>query len=220
MRQKKPAALCSAAGPNPFNAGSVAVDGLDDARHRPCRFEAAAHLLEDRVDVFLLRLNGGLADNLHDLIAAILQLLENIGCRLCGRLLEVMHQNDAFACFSSFFITDWTTCSGLRILKSKESMSVEKMPTLRSPRYFTSSGGCRSAGKRKKGPTGLLPSAMLTAAKPFSISSLPSCSFTFDRSLCDQVCEPTVWPAAATCFMISGCHPACLPIGKNTALVH
>ena len=25
---------------------------------------------------------------------------------------------------------------------------------------------------------------------------------------------------AATCFMISGCQPACLPIGKNTALVH
>ena len=43
------------------------------------------------------------------------------------------------------------TCSGLRILKSNESMSVEKMPTLRSPTYFTSSGGCRSAGKRKNG---------------------------------------------------------------------
>src|SRR4051812_3715400 len=29
-----------------------------------------------------------------------------------------------------------------------------------------------------------------------------------------------VWPAAATCLRISGCHVACLPIGKNTALVH
>ena len=29
----------------------------------------------------------------------------------------------------------------------------------------------------------------------------PSC---VDRSLCDQVCEPMVWPAAATCLRISG----------------
>ena len=77
-------------------------------------------------------------------------------------------------CFSSLVITDLMTCSGLRILKSNESMSVEKMPILRSPRYLTISGGCRSAGKRKNGPTGLLPSAMLTAAMPFSISALAS----------------------------------------------
>ena len=33
--------------------------------------------------------------------------------------------------------------------KSNESMSAEKMPMLRLPRYLISSGGCRSAGKRK-----------------------------------------------------------------------
>ena len=41
-------------------------------------------------------------------------------------------------CFSSLVITDLTTCSGLRILKSNESKSVEKMPMLRSPTYLSS----------------------------------------------------------------------------------
>ena len=70
--------------------------------------------------------------------------------------------------------------------------------------YFTSSGGWRSAGKRKNGATGLLPSAIETAAMPFSISALASSYDIFERSLCDQVWEPTVWPAATTCLTISG----------------
>jgi hypothetical protein len=37
-------------------------------------------------------------------------------------------------CFFNFSITDCLTCSGLRILKSKESMSVEKIAMLRLPR--------------------------------------------------------------------------------------
>ena len=61
---------------------------------------------------------------------------------------------------------------------------------------------------------------MLTAAMPFSISAFASGAGSFDRSLCDQVCEPTVMPAAITFLRISGCQPACLPIGKNIALVH
>ena len=36
--------------------------------------------------------------------------------------------------FFSLVITEATTCSGLRILKSKESISVEKMPMFRVPR--------------------------------------------------------------------------------------
>ena len=37
---------------------------------------------------------------------------------------------------------------------------------------------------------------------------------------CDQVCEPMTWPAAATCFRISGCQVACSPIGKKMPVVH
>jgi hypothetical protein len=47
-------------------------------------------------------------------------------------------------CFFNFSITDCLTCSGLRILKSKESMSAEKIAMLRLPRYSISSGGWRS----------------------------------------------------------------------------
>src|SRR5262245_48791669 len=78
-------------------AKSVAFDGLDHARHWAGRLETAAHLLEHDVDGFLLGFSGGLADNLDDLIAALLELLEQVGRRLCSRLLEVVHQNDALA---------------------------------------------------------------------------------------------------------------------------
>ena len=82
------------------------------------------------------------------------------------------------------------------------------------------SGGMRSAGKRKNGAIGLLPEAMLTAAMPFSTSALAASNGILVRSLCDQVCEPTVMPAARSLLRISGCQPACSPIGKNIALVH
>src|SRR5581483_3376029 len=77
------------------------------------------------------------------------------------------------------------------------------------------------------------PSASLTALKPFSISSIILASFDgsgwsflatrFGQALwlarlaCDQVWPPMLWPAAATSLRISGCHSACLPIGKNVA---
>ena len=138
---------------------------------------------------------GRPADHLHDLVAAVLQPFQQFGRRMGRRLLEVVHQDDAFAVLFELLHHRLTTWSGLRILKSNESMSVEKTPTLRSPTYFSSSGGCRSAGKRKNGAVGLLPSAMLTAAMPFSISSIPSCWLSLDRSLCDQVCDPIVCPA-------------------------
>ena len=74
------------------------------------------------------------------------------------------------------------------------------------------------------------------ALKPFSISSIAL--VVFERFLrlvflrralghafalpprlaCDQVWPPIVWPAAATSLRISGCHSACLPMGKNIAL--
>src|SRR3977135_1629971 len=78
-------------------------------------------------------------------------------------------------CVFNFVITDCLTCSGLRILKSKESKSAEKMPMFRLPRYSISSCGCRSAGKRKYGAVGA-PTAQRTALMPFSISSLGSYS--------------------------------------------
>src|SRR6266480_839194 len=121
-------------------------------------------------------------------------------------------------CFSSLPITDLMTCSGLRMVKSNESMSVEKIAMLRSPRYLTISGGCRSAGNRKNGAVGP-PTAMCTALAPISISRMASSLDFFDRSACDQVWVPIEWPAAATCLRIPGSQVACLPIGKKTALV-
>src|ERR1700730_41119 len=44
-------------------------------------------------------------------------------------------------CFFSFAMTDCLTCFGLRILKSKESRSAEKIAILRFPRYSISSRG-------------------------------------------------------------------------------
>ena len=49
-------------------------------------------------------------------------------------MLEIVHQDDALAVLCSFVITDLMTSSGLWILKSKESMSVEKVAILRVPR--------------------------------------------------------------------------------------
>ena len=87
---------------------------------------------------------------------------------------------------------------------------------LRSPTYFKSSGGCRRAAEERT--IGLLPRATRLRQCPFQSRPCLSCSLSFDRSLCDHVCDPTAWPAAATCFMISGCHPACFPMGKKIAL--
>ena len=48
------------------------------------------------------------------------------------------------------------------------------------------------------------PAAIETALMPFSISSLASSVDLRERSACDQVCEPTVWPPSITCLRISG----------------
>jgi hypothetical protein len=40
------------------------------------------------------------------------------------------------------------------------------------------------------------------------------------KSLCDQVCVPTVMPASITRLVISGCQVACSPISKNVAFRH
>ena len=50
------------------------------------------------------------------------------------------------------------------------------------------------------------PIAIFTALKPFSISSLTCASVILlpSRCACDQVCEPTVWPATKTWRRISG----------------
>ena len=47
-------------------------------------------------------------------------------------------------------------------------------------------------------------SAQFRALMPFSISALASSTDFLERSACDQVCDPMVWPAAATCRRISG----------------
>jgi hypothetical protein len=64
-----------------------------------------------------------------NLVAVRLELPEQLGERIGGRLLDVMHQHDAH-----FVITDLITCPDRRMVKSKESKSVEKMPILRWPR--------------------------------------------------------------------------------------
>src|ERR1700688_2463094 len=65
---------------------------------------------------------------------------------------------------------------------------------------------------------------MCTALTPISISSLAfSISLAYGflaKSLCDQVWLPTVMPAAATIFDMSGRQLACSPISKNVALTH
>ena len=103
-------------------------------------------------------------------------------------------------------------------------MSVENTPTLRSAKYDISCGGCCRAGKRKNGATFPPPAAMCTALIPISISAL-ACSMSLAyglraKSLCDQVCVPTVMPAAITCLVISGCQVACSPISKKVAFRH
>src|SRR5260370_15835991 len=80
------------------------------------------------------------------------------------------------------------------------------------------SGGCRSAGKTKIGREGPA-TAVRTALAPISISRVASSLDFLDRSACDQVWVPIECPAAATCLRISGCQVACLPIGKNVALM-
>src|SRR5262249_46948430 len=60
---------------------------------------------------------------------------------------------------------------------------------------------------------------MCTALAPISISRLASSGDFLDKSECDQVWLPIVCPAWATCLSSSGCHMACLPIGKNVALM-
>src|SRR5437763_289900 len=60
---------------------------------------------------------------------------------------------------------------------------------------------------------------MRTALAPISISRLASSGDFLERSAWDQVWLPIECPASATCLRISGCQVACLPIGKNVALV-
>src|SRR3974390_857628 len=77
----------------------VAADGLHDVRHRARFIQSAAHLLQHHLHVLGLRLERLCADHLHDLVAAVLQLLQDLRHGLGGRRLEVMHQDDAFAVF-------------------------------------------------------------------------------------------------------------------------
>src|SRR3974390_1428906 len=76
---------------------SVALDGLDYARHWTRSIQTAAHLLEHGLLVFRQRVDRRLADYLHDLVTARLELLEQLRHRFGGRMLEVMHQDNAFA---------------------------------------------------------------------------------------------------------------------------
>jgi hypothetical protein len=85
---KKQTALVRGRSRTTAKTKSVAFDGLDHARHWTGCFETAAHLLEHDVRrIPSLGSVGGLADNLDDLIAALLELLEQVRRRLCSRLL-------------------------------------------------------------------------------------------------------------------------------------
>ena len=94
-----------------------------------------------------------LRHHVHHLVAARLELLDQFRQRFGGVSLEIVHQDDAHAVFSSWLITDLITSSGLCSLKSRESMSVENTPILRSAKYDKSWGGCCRTGKRKNGAT-------------------------------------------------------------------
>ena len=87
--------------------------------------------------------------------------------------------------------------SGLVDLKSKESRSAGEHRDVARAEIGQRRRYVRAAGKRKNGE-GAAPSAIFTALKPFSISSLACCSviFLLSRCACDQVWVPMVWPAA------------------------
>ena len=81
----------------------LVADILDDAGHGARAFHSAADLLEHHVDIFFLRFDGRLADDLHDFVAAVLQPFQQFRRRMGRRLLEVVHQYDAFAVLLELF---------------------------------------------------------------------------------------------------------------------
>jgi hypothetical protein len=63
-----------------------------------------------------------LRHHVHYLVAARFELADQFRYRFGGVLLEIVHQHDAFAVLSTWFMTDLMTSSSL---KSRESMPVE-----------------------------------------------------------------------------------------------
>ena len=77
---------------------------------------------------------GVLRHHVHDLEAAGFELAQQFRHRFRGRCWKSCIRMMPLPFFVSLVITDLITWSGLCILKSKESMSVEKVAMLRVPR--------------------------------------------------------------------------------------
>jgi hypothetical protein len=128
---------------------TLLTDCAHDARSRATVAHGALHLLHDCLIVRGNRRDCEFRLHEHDLVPPGLEIVEQVHGGIGRRMLEIVQQDNAFAVLLQLCSTDCRTCSGLRILKSNESRSAEKMPMFRFPRYSMSSGGCRSAGNRK-----------------------------------------------------------------------
>ncbi len=76
--------------------------------------------------------SGSLPLHVHDLVAVLLELAQQVGRGAGSHLLEVMHQHDAFAEFLQLCDHRLSDLFGPAHLKSNESRSVENMAMLRS----------------------------------------------------------------------------------------
>src|SRR5579863_4227635 len=91
-------------------------------------------LFDDLVIVGGERLHRRLCLHEHDPVAVDLELLEQFGAASAVARWKSCIRTMPLPFFFNLVSTEVMTWSGLRILKSKESMSVEKMAMLRSPR--------------------------------------------------------------------------------------
>src|SRR5271165_7491476 len=73
------------------------ADGAHDARSRTTLGTRSPHLLEDYLVIGAERGDRKLRLHEHDLVAASLEVVEQIGYGLRRCMLEVVHQHDAFA---------------------------------------------------------------------------------------------------------------------------
>src|SRR5258706_4388123 len=87
------------AGPVPAGAGSVSLfrNRLHHAGDGPGAHGRQFDVLQDFVVILRDGLHGGLGLHLNDLVAALLQFAQQLGEGLRGMLVEIMHQDDAFA---------------------------------------------------------------------------------------------------------------------------
>ena len=122
-------------------------------------------------------------------------------------------------CFSSFFMTDAIDLLGLAHLEVERVHVGGENTDIALAEIFQPVPAGGAGPEAEEWPDRLITESDADGGNALSISSLPSCSFSFDRSLCDQVMRADGMAGSRDLLhMISGCQPACLPIGKKTAL--